>query len=379
MVVRLGEASWSHRVALISLVAAACVDPGSATPPVDTSGEGTTTSTLTTDTQGDDTGTNETGTNDTGTNDTDTNDTGTDSTWTGYFPPESPWYKDVRDAAKDPDSDAIISWLNETGWGLGRAQIDFSFEILQADADTPKMAFEPTDDFYEPDCDHVEVPIPEDGNLEGETGYRCDSDGDCHLIVVDRQDRSLYEMWRANIENGVFYGGCLAKWTIGRLYGPNGRGQQCTSADAAGFPIAPLLVNADEVASGSINHALRFILPNSSIRAGEYVTPATHGTSATSGPGDAPPYGAHLRLRADFPVENLPNEASRVVARALQTYGMFLADGGNVLFTFQSDRHTTAKWADLLEPRDLELLTPGDFEVLDLGDPIPLTNDCVRE
>jgi serine/threonine-protein kinase len=185
-------------------------------------------------------------------------------------------------------------------------------------------------------------------------------------------------MWRANVSGGTLYGGCLAVWDMLRVYGPEGRGENCTSADAAGFPIAPLLFTADEVASGEIRHAVRFILPNSRIRRGVYVHPATHSTSATSGPGSAPPYGARFRLRADFPLSSLPNQAARVVARALQRYGMFLADGGQVALTAQSDRFTVAKWEDYLGPRDLDRIRVSDFEVVEGGERIPYTGDCVR-
>src|SRR5262249_19627493 len=103
-----------------------------------------------------------------------------------------------------------------------------------------------------------------------------------------------------------------------RVYPASGRGEQCTSADAAGFPIAPLLFDADEVAAGQVDHATRSILPNATIRARESVHPATHGPRATSGPAEAPPYGARLRLRADYPLASLPNDGARVVARAMQ-------------------------------------------------------------
>jgi serine/threonine-protein kinase len=138
------------------------------------------------------------------------------------------------------------------------------------------------------------------------------------------------------------------------------------------------LFSADEVAAGRIDHAIRFILPNATIRGGEYVHPATHGTRATKGLGDAPPYGARLRLRRDYPLGSLPNEGARVVARALQRYGILLADGGRVALTAQSDRFTRAKWSGLLGPHDLQALQPRDFEMVDAGERIPLTNDCVR-
>ena len=145
-------------------------------------------------------------------------------------------------------------------------QIDFSIEVLEAGADTPMREFSPTGDWYEVECDLTAVPVPTGGALEGEDGYGCASDGDCHLIVADRVNQRLYEMWRANISGGEFFGGCLAVWDMSKGYGDAGRGMDCTSADAAGFPIAPLLFSADEVAAGSINHAIRFILPNARIR-----------------------------------------------------------------------------------------------------------------
>ena len=78
----------------------------------------------------------------------------------------------------------------------------------------------------------------------------------------------LYEMWRANINGSDFQGGCLAVWDTTKTYDDTLRGDQCTSADAAGFPISPLLFTADEVAAGSIDHAIRFILPNDRDAAG---------------------------------------------------------------------------------------------------------------
>jgi serine/threonine-protein kinase len=295
-----------------------------------------------------------------------------------YFPAGAAWYRDISAAPLDRESAAVIAYLDRVGFGLGRLQIDFSIEVLEAAADTPLIAFRPTEDFFSPDCDLEPVPVPPGGALEGERGYECRGDGDCHLIVADRTRQRLYEMWRADIRGGDFRGGCLAVWDMGRVYPPSGRGEQCTSADAAGYPIAPLLFSADEVAAGEIPHAIRFILPNARIRRGEYVHPATHGTNATSGPRDAPPYGARLRLRPSFPLERLPNDAARVVARALMRYGMLLADGGNVALTAQSDRFTSAKWSGLLGPRDLEAIRPADFEMVDGGARIPLTLDCVR-
>jgi len=301
-------------------------------------------------------------------------DAGAPSSFPGAF-----FRQDVYDAPVAPDSAAIIAALRAAGgWGNSdRFQIDFSIEVLTAEPTTPKRTFATTGDFYDPDCDHVPMPVPAGGNLEGENGYACLGDGDCHLIVWAPSEHRLYEMWRADISGSDFSGGCLAVWDTTRTYPATGRGDQCTSADAAGFPIAPLLFTADEVAAGEIDHAIRFILPNNRVRARRYVRPATHGTNTTGG-ANTPPYGVHFRLRRDFPLETLPNEGARVVARALQRYGMYHADGGQIALTAQSDRRTVAKWSGLLGARDLAALKVEDFAVIRHSDPIEVTYDCTR-
>ena len=166
-------------------------------------------------------------------------------------------------------------------------------------------------------------------------------------------------------------------WDLSRVYPPSGRGDQCTSADAAGFPIAPLLFNADELAKGSINHALRFLLPTERIRAHVFVHPATYAGSP-SGPVSAPPMGVRFRLKASYDLSEL-TPAAQIVARAMQKYGMFLSDAGGIDITSQSDKDTEAKYADLgFDTHSLWPLKVTDFEVVDLGTPIRLTDDCVR-
>jgi serine/threonine-protein kinase len=297
----------------------------------------------------------------------------------GWFEQVMPWVVSVRDAAPHARSEAMIAALaGRGGWGNGDLfQIDFSLVVLEAGADTPRRTFVPNGDFYEGDCDHVPVPVPAGGALEGEDGYACESDGDCHLIV--RQGDELFEMWRANIDaSGAFDGGCLAVWELARSYPESLRGEGCTSADAAGLPIAPLVFSVEEVVAGHIGHAIRFILPNSRIAHRQYVRPATHATGAASADVDGMPYGVRLRLRADYPLAELPSEGARVVARALQEYGMLLADGGQIALTAASDRGSAARWDELLGPRDLAALAVGDFEVVDMGAIHDWDGDCYR-
>src|SRR4030095_5307821 len=70
-----------------------------------------------------------------------------------YFPDGAPWYQDVSTAALDRESAAVIAYLDRVGFGLGRLQIDYSLEVVEAPADTPLQPFETTDDFFTPGRD----------------------------------------------------------------------------------------------------------------------------------------------------------------------------------------------------------------------------------
>jgi serine/threonine-protein kinase len=295
-----------------------------------------------------------------------------------YFPAGSIWTQDISHAPVDPQSSTIIAWLAEAGgWGMGRMQTDMSLRVVQATATTPFVPFKGPGPGYV-DSDQISTfPLPAGGGVEGQTDYRCPSGGDCHLIVADRGHGKLYEAYQANYEANVLTAGFVAVWDLNRVYPPSGRGDQCTSADAAGFPIAPLLFNADEIASGSINHAIRLTLPNPRIRAHVFVHPATH-AGAPRGPVTAPPMGARFRLKASYDLTQLMPEA-QVVARAMQKYGMFLADGGSVALAAQNDADTKAKYADVdFDSHSMQDLKVTDFEIVDMGTPIHLTYDCKR-
>src|SRR5262249_19099244 len=217
-------------------------------------------------------------------------------------------------------------------------------------------------------CDRVDMPVPPNGAVEGESGYACTGDGDCHLIVVMSNEKKLYEMWRADIESSTFLSGCLAVWDLTKSYGDTLRGKGCSSADAGGFPMTAMLATADEAAAGEIKHALRFILPNERIRKGIYVPPGTHSTFPTNGGANTPPYGVRFRLVGGYDETKLPSQGAQVIARALKKYGMFLADGGNIPYTIADDRFTTHKWSETgFSVRDLDVLKVTDFEVVDEG------------
>ena len=311
-------------------------------------------------------------------------------TGSGLFSGAQPWTADVSGASVSDRSEAIINALNGMGgWGTDNAlQTDFSIPVFFADANTPRIQVVGAENYCGggPDCDPVpaEMPVPDDANMAGSTNLECDISGntegqdDCQLIVVDRDAGVLYETYQATKkgENLVVQG--LFMWDLTKEYPDNLRGEQCTSADAGGFPIAALTPTADDVASGAIDHALRFILPNDRMRAATYVHPASHAGAPASENPDAPPYGVRFRLKADFDDSGY-TDSQRVVLTALKTYGMLLSDGGQVPLTFADDRTSTAKWQELgIDSQTFKAITPEQFEVVELGNEIPLTYDCVR-
>jgi hypothetical protein len=321
------------------------------------------------------------------------------------FPPGSVWHQDISAASLHPQSGAMLATLaGMGGWGNGNImQIDFSLHVHHAAAvDAPRFPIQPhaaSGEYWQPDCEVLPatMPVPTDAAFEGQNGLTCDNNSnDCHLIV--RQGQTLYELYSGNLSGGILDARCLAVWNLSAVYPPEGRGEHCTSADAAGFPIAPLLVNADEVAasmgdaSADLGHAIRFILPNARMATDPslggvggrlYVRPASHAGGPT-GPLGTVPYGVRMRLKAGFDMSGY-NPAARLILRTMQRYGVVLSDGGNIALTFESDRHTVAKWNDVgIVPRTFggngggAALQVTDFEIIDTGPRIGETWDCVR-
>lgn len=312
------------------------------------------------------------------------------------FPPNAVWRRDISQAPLNAYSSAMISATG--GWGSGnKFKIDQSMHVMHVlagdEASTPKVTVvESPIGYTDPDCEPLsglKFPLPDNGAIEGSTDYTCNNaSDDCHLFVVMDGSRKLYESYSSNVNGqGQLESACVIIWDLNKVYPPQGRGEQCTSADAAGFPMASLLFNADEVsaagANGDIGHAIRFILPNPSMAAGVYVHPASHAGGPT-GASNKIPYGSRLRLKSSFNIDAFSsNVAARVILRSMKKYGIVLSDGGNIALTSEDDRFTDHKWSefgfDQIDTYLEEMLIGvqlSDFEVVETGPQIPLTYDC---
>jgi len=309
---------------------------------------------------------------------------GNPSSAASYFSPQMYFNMPVDTAHVDANSTTIINtWVANGGWGEGHIQVDFSIDVYYADATSVQAPYMQNSNLDTPDSD-IPTTIPIAPNTTGSSpapGFECNPVGstscdDCHYLVMDTANHKLIEVYGATTDGTTFStstepSGCgrsIAIWDWTKTYPGNLRGDVCTSADASGGLMAPTLFTVEEVAAGHIDHAIRFILPNTVIQTMQYVRPVTHGTG-----GDAQnfaqtngvPYGARFRLNPMFDVSTY-SAGAQVVLNAMKKYGIILQDGGNIALTAKSDTFSTLKWANYLGSRDLIGPEPTDFEMVDL-------------
>ena len=183
------------------------------------------------------------------------------------------------------------------------------------------------------------------------------SGGDRHTLVIDTTNCILYETGNTYIPgvlgaNWAASGGAAYDLRSNYL-----RPQTWTSADAAGLPIFPLLVRYDEVAAGVIEHAIRF---TASLTLNQFTWPARH--QAGSNVATRPPMGVRFRLKAGVNINGFSAQA-RVIAQAMKTYGIILADNGSNWYVSGAP---DSRWNNTAL-HELDVLRGSDFEAVDVS------------
>lgn len=238
------------------------------------------------------------------------------------FPKSNPWNTDISGYPVHARSAAYVASIGRDGHlhpDFGTfwedAPIGIPFVVVGAGQAKVPMVFE-----YADESDPGPYPIPLDAPIEGGS----DSEGDRHILVLDRDARKLYEVYAAYREGAGWRGGSGAVFDLtSNALRPEG----WTSADAAGLPILPGLVRYEEVQAGEIRHAIRFTVSRTQ-RA--YIHPATHWASSSTDP-NLPPMGLRFRLKANYDIAGY-NPTARVILTALKRYGMIVADNGSNWF-----------------------------------------------
>jgi hypothetical protein len=270
------------------------------------------------------------------------------------FPASSPWNTPVDKLPTASDSARLIASMGgsvhaDFGSGLyNGSRIGIPYITVHAGS-TPKtrVTFD-----YADESDKGPYPIPKGVPVEGAPAHA--DEGDRHVLIVDRDACKLYELSGLHRTGGHWAGWSGAIWNLrSNAVRPAG----WTSADAAGLPILPGLARWDgDASTGRIDHALRFTAERTR-RA--YIYPARHYASSSSD-ASLPPMGLRVRLKASVNISGLPPQA-RLVAQAMKTYGLILADNGSNWYVSGAP---SPRWSnDQLHA--LGGLAGTDFEVVD--------------
>jgi hypothetical protein len=260
------------------------------------------------------------------------------------FPRDNVWNKRVDHLPVRADSDALVGSI-----GIGaHLHPDFGsyqgygipWNVVRRTTRRSTVTFG-----WPGESDRGPYPIPKSPRIEGGS--------DRHILMVDKDRCKLFELFAARRQGGRWHAGSGAIW---KLRSNRLRPDGWTSADAAGLPILPGLVRFDEVRRGEIPHALRFTAPTTR-RA--YIYPARHHASDETAP-DLPPMGLRVRLKASVDISGYPRQA-RILLRALQTYGMILADNGSPWYVTGAPH---PRWDDD-GLHELHRIKGSDFEVVD--------------
>jgi len=241
------------------------------------------------------------------------------------FPADNAWNQDVSTAPVDPNSANYINFIGTTtplhpdfGAGLYANQtIGIPYVVVSG---SPFVTITYT--AYGDESDPGPMPVPKNAPIEG---YPNPGNGDRHVLVLDRDNCWLYELYSSYPQkNGSWNVASGAVWD---LLDDEQRPYTWTSADAAGLPIFPGLIRYDEVASGAIHHAVRFTVQSSQAA---FTPPASHWASNSTST-NAAVMGMRLRLKSSFDISGFPPQ-SKVILAALQKYGMIMADNGSSIY-----------------------------------------------
>lgn len=269
------------------------------------------------------------------------------------FPADNVWHSDISALPVHGRSAAWLSNMSprsrlhpDFGPSYGEQSVPYGIPVTVVGKDHRKVKVRFG---YADESDRVRYPLGKDTKVEGGQ-WRS---GDRHAIVVDAKRCKLYETWATRKTSKGWRAGSGAVWDLrSNALRPAG----WTSADAAGLPILPGLLRYDEVRAGRVDHAIRFTTDVTDRR---FVWPARHQAGSVSDQ-NYPPMGARFRLKAGFELDGLRAD-TRTVLRAMQTYGLVLADNGSPWY-FQGTADN--RWPEELLD-ELKSIPASAFEAVD--------------
>ena len=264
------------------------------------------------------------------------------------FPASNVWNTNISGLPVDAHSAAWLSSMDSSTTDLhpdfgpnpGGYPFGIPFTVVAGSQPLVAINFQ-----FGDESDKGPYPFGPDTPIEG----GAQAGGDRHAIMVNPSTCTLYELWDAQYSASGSTAGSGAVW---QLRSNQLRPAGWTSADAAGLPILPGLLNFAQVQAAAatgkpITHAIRF---TAQVTQNAFVWPARHEASSNTSP-DVPPMGARFRLSAGFNVAGFCADSEQYCADAkailveMQDYGLILADNGSNWF-FQGSAFP--QWPDAL-------------------------------
>jgi PKD repeat protein len=259
------------------------------------------------------------------------------------FPKDDVWNVPVNTLPVDAKSSLYVN-SNPSS----RLYMWDGFPYNVADASTPRQYLKSIDTpIY---SDNIRYPIPANAVIQ--------TQADHHLLIVDKSTNSLYEMYHARKNSdGTYSAGVAVAYDLSSY---KLRPDHTVSADAAGLPMLQGVVRYEEVASGSVNHALRFAVNN--LR-NTYIWPARAAAGSSNSDSSLPPHGQRFRLKASFDTSGF-NAQEKIILEALKKYGMILADwNGGDSSNFHICADPDSRWD--VDYSRLQNIRLTDFEAVD--------------
>lgn len=237
------------------------------------------------------------------------------------------WYTEIpSDAKVDPNSAAMIARVTRGNGDLVANLVEYGIPIYQADSSTPRHQVDCLIKHWGP-CPFagLDVPIPD--------GAFPHSGSDGAMVVVDDQERKVYEFWQARQDGDTWSA------SYGAVNDLDGSGWGGSGTGSGASRLAGV-VRLSEIEQGHIPHALA--LQSDNVCANVFRAPAIKTDGLSERP-DCIPEGARLRLDPSLDLTALPlSSAELAVARAMQTYGGYVIDNGGAELSASFELDTKA-------------------------------------
>ncbi len=307
-----------------------------------------------------------------------------------FFDDNSYWNTPIETGVEtDPRSDHLISLLQQddryTGFGINVHKWTVPIYEAETDRSRQKVARRITTSIagkskasYSTEHLHPDhwfghypdfadgVPIP--GKAEP------DPENDAHVAIIDLEAGLAWDMWGATknsegqweANSGMSYRldgpGVFPKESFPvhngesiHMYGPS---------RASGVPAIAGLIMYDEILSGKIEHKLAFATMYNAFQ--QFIHPPACWTDGWM-KGDGFPEGCILQLDPDLDLDRFDlSDAARVIARALQEYGMSDVDhaADATLYAEGLPGRDDRSWTGILDPHALMCIGFEHYRVL---------------